>query len=259
MKYILSHPRLTRSAIPLANKLSELSGEEIKVKIEADGRFLAENKCIVRYGNSSLSAWIDTNFNNSEHIRLAGNKLRLSEFLTEKEFPHVELYSPDDNRNPQDDKYPIVVRKELNRGGGIGLVVCQNIEEYCQNLEYAWSYWYNFQFELGVHILDGEIARVFKKIRDEELEPEKYPIRNTQRGYKFSLRENWKERYRGLESFVKKLYEIIPIQFSRLDVGYDRDTGGYRLIEINSAPDLSQNQNTLNLYADFLKEKIFGG
>ncbi len=256
MKYILSNIHLVRKAKVLANKLGELLGEEIAVKTEVDAHYIWNHNCTVRYGNSNYSAHIDCKLNEPEHIKFAGNKLRLSELLQKEEFPHVEIIDSDDSRNPQDDKYPIVVRKELNRGGGIGLVICQNIEEYCQNLEYAWSYWYNFQFELGVHILGGEIVRVFKKVRTDGLEEEKYPIRNTQRGYNFKLRENWQERYRGLDKFVKQLYEIFPIQFARLDVGYDKSTGGYRLIEINSAPDLSQNRNTLELYAKFLAERI---
>lgn len=252
MKYILSHPRLTKSAKLLANKIGELVGEQILVKIDADGRFLANNKCIVRYGNSSLSVWINTNFNNSEYIRMAGNKLRLSKFLMEKEFPQLEI----DNDLP--DKFPVVVRKELNRGGGIGIEICESGEEFKEKFiyNYYWTPWYNFQFELGVHILGGEIVRVFKKVREVGLDEEKYPIKNTQRGYSFKLRENWQERYKGLEKFVKELYEIFPIQFARLDVGYDKETGGYRLIEINSAPDLSQNHNTLDLYAKFLAERI---
>lgn len=256
MKYILSHPRLTRSAIPLAAKLSELSGENVGVFVQT--RPSERDVAIIRYGNSSLT-YHECNYNSSEHIRLAGNKLRLSGLLAEKEFPHVEIISPDNNRNPQNDRFPVVVRKELNRGGGIGIVVCENWEEFLQNLQYPWSYWYNFQFELGVHILGGEVVKVFKKVRSEGLEEEKYPIRNTQRGYDFKLKINWKESYTGLQKFVSKLYELVPIQFARLDVGYDRESGGYRLIEINSAPDLSQNQNTLNLYAEFLHKKIFGG
>lgn len=255
MKYILSHPRLTASAKLLANRIGELAGKEIQTRtLPSDNEGL-----IIRYGHSSHSSIGNTNYNSPEMIRLAGSKLSLDLFLKEKEFSHIEFYN---HNNPE--RFPIVVRKELNRGGGIGIEIYENREAYDLDfpnwlLPYYWSYWYNFQFELGVHILGGEIARVFKKIRSEGLEEEKYPIRNTHRGYHFSLRENWKERYSGLEKFVKQLYELVPIQFARLDVGYDRETGGYRLIEINSAPDLSQNENTLNIYSKFLFERIFGG
>ena len=152
------------------------------------------------------------------------------------------------------DEYPIIVRTELNRGGGIGIIVCENEEQFRPYYHNSWTHWYNFQFELGVHILGGEISRVFKKVRKGGLEEEKYPIRNTNRGYDFKLRDV--SYYRGLPRFVEKVYEIFPIQFARLDIGYDEETGGYRLIEINSAPDLSQNINTLNCYAEFLKGVI---
>ena len=150
----------------------------------------------------------------------------------------------------------MAIRTELNRGGGIGMVIAENDNEFVKYAEFHWSYWYKFQFELGVHILGGEIVKVFKKVREEGLEEEKYPIRNTQRGYKFKYKPNWKENYGGLEKFVAELYKVFPIQFARLDIGYDKETGGYRLIEVNSAPDLSQNKNTLELYAQFLAGKF---
>lgn len=250
MKYILSHPRLTRSARPLAKRLSELTGEEIIVSTIPK----EEHVLVIRYGNSAEVYNSVAAINEAGHIKLAGNKLRLSQLLREEGFPHVEFHNMFGEEFP--DRFPVVVRKELNRGGGIGIVVCENMEQFTPYITKSWTYWYNFQFELGVHILDGKVVRVFKKVRETGLEEEKYPIRNTQRGYSFKLRENWQEKYRGLQKFVDKLYEIIPIQFARLDVGYDKETGGYRLIEINSAPDLSQNVNTLNMYAEFLANKI---
>jgi hypothetical protein len=249
MKYILSHSRLTASANVLARKLTELTNEEIRVFVDGDNR----HECIIRYGNSAVIA-TDPNFNKRLHIRLAGNKRALSELLQEKEFPHVVFL----RRTPEENEFPIVARDELNRGGGIGIRVIKSQEEYEEgNPVLDWTPWYNFKFELGVHILGGEIVKVFKKIREDGLDEEEYPIRNTHRGYRFSVRNNWETVYTGLKPFVKKLYEIVPIQFARLDVGYDKSSGGYRLIEINSAPDLTQNENTLNLYAQFLKERIF--
>jgi hypothetical protein len=252
MKYILSHHRLTRSANPLAQRITELTGERILVKIDPN----RDDTCIIRYGNSAINLGMaETKYNDPLLIRKAGNKKSLSDYLQEKEFPHVVFL----RRNPEENEFPIVARDELNRGGGIGIRIIETMTAFENgDIMNYWTPWYNFKFELGVHILGGEIVRVFKKLREDGLEEEKYPIKNTQRGYKFSLRANWRERYTGLSAFVKKLYEIVPIQFARLDVGYDRETGGYRLIEINSAPDLSQNQNTLNLYAEFLVKKIFG-
>lgn len=255
MKYILSHPRLTASAKVLATKIGEIIREtgsrEMNPLVFIERN--PEGTCVIRYGNSSLADG-NVQYNLADHIRLAGNKRRLSELLVEKEFPHVVFL----RRIPENNEFPIVARDELNRGGGIGIRVIKTQEEY-ENGEPVldWTPWYNFKFELGVHILGGEIARVFKKVREDNLEEEQYPIRNTHRGYRFSLRNNWQDTYTGLTKFVKSLYEIVPIQFARLDVGYDKDSGGYRLIEINSAPDLSQNRNTLDLYAKFLVERIF--
>lgn len=258
MKYLLSHPRLTKSSKPLTQKIKEISGREIISISEPNPRTLREmaNNTPIRYGNSRYADTIgNCEYNPVALIRMAGNKLSLSKFLAQKDFSHIQLVDGD---FPEQEDYPICIRHELNRGGGVGIEILENPPVYAQNID-VWSTWYNFQFELGVHILGGNIVRVFKKVRGDELEEEKYPIRNTQRGYSFKLRNNWKERYTGLEKFVDELYKLIPIQFARLDIGYDKETGGYRLIEINSAPDLSQNPNTLELYARFLAERIFNG
>lgn len=261
MKYILTHNSLRRSARSLADGISRKVGEQILVKTQTDrDRY---NQCIIRFGNSSPTfdrvGANHTEYNNPQHIALAGNKFRLSNFLSENDgeeekLPNLTLY----NRNIiQNDEFPVVVRTVLNGNGGNGIIVCKTPEEFSRYRNSVWSHWYNFQFELGVHILGGNIVKVFKKVRQENLEEEEFPIRNTQRGYSFKLKNNWREVYKGLQEFVSKLYGVLPIQFARLDVGYDKSTGGYRLIEINSAPNLSENVNTLNLYVDFLVEKLF--
>lgn len=258
MRYILSHPRLTISAKPLANELSKLLHEDIRMTAGGKKKLIETGECIVRYGNSMpIPNDAGFNLNSPEMIRLSGSKLALSNLLSEKDdeeekLPSLVLY----RRVPEDNEFPIVVRTELNRGGGIGIVFCENREQFQQFRGNYWSHYYHFEFELGVHILGGEIKRVFKKVRDENLEPEKFPRRNTNNGYSFSLKPKWEQIYTGLPKFVEKLYSIIPIQMARLDVGYDKKTGGYRLIEINSAPDLSQNKNTLQLYAEFIANTI---
>jgi hypothetical protein len=252
--YILSHPRLRKSARPLAVKLSALIGEEIKVSTYP----LRNSILLVRYGNSQVNLYEpnETEYNSPDMIMLAGNKRTLSNYLEkdkEIQLNHIKLCTG------IPEVFPVVVRKELNRGGGIGIEIYENRQDFITDYRnwpnpYPWSTWYPFEFELGVHILGGEIKKVFKKLREENLPEEKYPIRNTQRGYKF-VRKN-PEVYSGLKKFVDSLYKIIPIKFARLDVGYNKNMGGWRLIEINSAPDLSQNANTLELYAEYLFEEV---
>lgn len=256
MKYILSHARLTKSSRPLAEEISRIVGERIGVFKEPQNPNL--HIPIIRYGNSSPTN-TQIEYNRAEHIRLAGNKASLSNFLSrndgeEEKLPHLEIYY---RNGIEENEFPIVVRTELNRGGGIGMVFCENSDQFRQYEGNAWTHYYPFKFELGVHILGGKIARVFKKIRNEGLPEERFPRRNTNNGYTFSRRDNWEQTYTGLQEFVNNLYKLIPIKFARLDVGYEKETGGYRLIEINSAPDLSQNQNTLNLYATFLARELF--
>lgn len=250
MYYILSHP-LNRSAKLLADKIGQIIGEPINVFTQPPKN--NAYTCIVRYGNSFLIPNGDTQYNSPETIRLAGSKSRMSEFLLEKDFPHVTLFTGHPN------KFPVAIRGELNANGGKGISIAEDENDFYHVVagnEKYWSYWYDFKFELGVHILGGNIAKVFKKVRSDGLEEEKYPIRNTQRGYDFRFKPNWEKSYTGLEKYIKALYEIIPIQFARLDIGYVKGEG-YKLIEINSAPGLAENKNTLNMYAEFLTSKVF--
>lgn len=242
--YILSHPRLTKSARPLASEIGKILGEQILVRTSPVDKY----KLIVRYGNSAFANG-DTTFNSPDMIITAGNKAKLSRLLMDKDVLHVEM------RKGIPNKFPVFVRTELNRGGGIGIKICENEKDFNKNHydRFTWSYYYPFKFELGVHILGGQIVKVFKKIRDDGLEEEKYPIRNTQRGYRF-VKKNL-ELYKGLPKFVESLFKVFPIQFARLDIGYEEGVG-YRLIEINSAPDLSQNHNTLEMYAKYLAGKV---
>ena len=67
MKYILSHPRLTTSAELLADKLSELIGEQILVKTRFNGNY--NDECIIRYGNSSrILQLYEADLNSPEYI-----------------------------------------------------------------------------------------------------------------------------------------------------------------------------------------------
>lgn len=251
---IISHPSTTKSARPLAEELSELTGIEFGVHIHPE-KIRRDGKLAIRYGTSiDIPGQDEVNLNSPEHISLAGNKLRLSKFLSS--LPEEEYVRNLELTNEMPKKFPVVVRQELNRGGGIGLVFCKTQEEFLKYRGQYWTTFYPFEFELGVHILDGKIMKVFKKVRDEALPKEEFPRRNTNNGYRFVLKARWADVYTGLEKFVTNLYRAVPISFARLDIGYHKLSGGYRLIEINSAPDLSQNADTLNMYANFLATKF---
>jgi hypothetical protein len=243
--YILTTQNLISSAKLLAKELNKIYKEETVGVVTSP----PYNYLQVRWGTSMYPVLKDTNYNSPDSIRSVGNKLLFSMGMEKAKIPHVELV-----RGSKPDRFPVVVRTVLNRGGGIGMEVCENSEQFAPYKEYPWSYWYNFSTEVGVHLLGGIPRRIFKKVRVEGLEQEKFPRRNTNNGYTFSLIKQ--DKYPKLLQFCEEFYAAFPIQMGRADIGWDSDAKSWRIIEFNSAPDLTQNQNTLEMYAQFLAERI---
>lgn len=239
MTYILSHPSVKFSAKLLARELG------LRRRLEPQ-----RNAPLIRWGNSEQPYFqSDTSLNARELIYITGSKYRFSAKMEELGIPHVHV------RAGRPETFPVVVRQNLSASRGIGIVVCRNMEEYRRTPRNDyWSPWYNFSSELGVHMLGGNIVKVMRKIREDGMDDEEFPIRNSGRGYHF-FRINW-EGKKKLQPFMREIYERFPLEFGRWDIGWDADARHYRVIEANSAPDLTQNEDTLGLYVDFLRERI---
>lgn len=205
---------------------------------------------VIRWGNSDRVLGDFTELNSADKIGIVSNKRRFSNEMTRIGISHVEI-----NRG-EPDKFPVVVRTTISGFGGRGIVVCKNLEEFTPYRDYFWSYWYNFTFELGVHLLGGKVAKLFIK-KSTENEQEEFPIRNSSRGYDFKLilPESW-NKYTKLFPTVENFFDKFPINMCRLDVGWDNDNKLYRIIECNSAPGLSENQNTANLYINYIRSTL---
>ena len=240
-KIILTTGSLYSSALLLKKYLNSKSKHTFEISLETN------LKPDIRWGVSGGSFKTDTEFNNPNLIQASGSKPRFSAFLTENGIPCVHF----SKGNPTN--YPVAVRTILNGHGGEGIVICRNEKEFLKYSGEYWTKWYTFGIELGVHILGGEIAKVFKKIPGNGIE-EEYPIRNTERGYHFSLVSL--EKYTKLSMYIEQFYKVFPIQFGRLDVGWDSENKLYRIIECNSAPALSSNVDTLTKYGEFLLEHV---
>lgn len=243
--YILSNNNSTllSSATLLAERLSS---DEHPIKVSTFP--VSGEKLLIRWGISGYPRHEETLYNERGLIYTCGNKARFSAFLSEHDIPHVELFQ---GKAPE--RFPVVIRTQLNAGGGKGIKIAENEEEFLPFKDEYWSYFYPFKYEWGVHILRGQVRRIFKKVWKGD-EPEvKYPIRNSQNGYSFSLRKL--ETYPRLIKFCERFSFRFPIMFGRMDIGLTVD-GEFRIIEFNSAPDLTQNANTLQMYVDFFKETI---
>ena len=151
-----------------------------------------------------------------------------------------------------EDGYPVVIRTILDGNQGKGIIIAKTEEEFLPYRGSIWSKWIYFDFELGVHVLNGEIRKVFKKICiDEERE---FPIRNFCNNYKFSLRTI--NKYPKLQEFVTKLYEVVQFEVCRYDIGWDSLNKKYICIEANIAPGLTINFDTLSMYGDYYINKL---
>lgn len=242
--YILTHPKLFPSARQISRSIMEKTGKKLFIRIEPSSAFPT-----IRWGNSQSIEGKDTELNSSESIRICSNKQLFDATMRDASIPHVEYH------RGVPESFPVVVRTVMGGMGGEGIIICFDREDFLAKYSrYAWSYWYNFSFELGVHLLGGKIAKVFKKVRTEGSQEEQYPVRNSHRGYSFSLRDAGK--YEKLSGIVDLFYSAMPIQMTRLDIGWDANNKTYRIIEANTAPGLSENENTLDLYTNFIIERL---
>jgi glutathione synthase/RimK-type ligase-like ATP-grasp enzyme len=249
MQYILTDGYSFPSAMLLRDELVNLVGE--KILVTNNPETLIKNKkalLLIRYGNSE-DAHLDTYYNSRNFIYICSNKLETARMCETHGLNCVEFYQ---NENPT---FPCLIRTTLNSSGGKGIIFCNDVETFLTNwkLHYYWTPFIHFKSEYRVHILGGEIAKIFRKNRDENLEPEEFPIRNLHRGYHFSLCNP--EKFGELNNLLPKLNAIFGTKcFYGLDIGW---TGKeYILIELNSAPGL--NELTASLYASYLAKELFG-
>jgi hypothetical protein len=245
---ILTHASLSNSARSLAYELQNRTGKQWSVNFGEERISKAPD---IRWGNSSFMGigGVDTIYNNPKLLQIAGNKLSFSNEIKKNNLPVIQFH------RGVPERFPVVVRKTLTGSSGNGIVICTNYEQFKEYENYYWSYWYNFPFELGVHVFNGRIMKIFKKMKGDETPEERFPIRNLSRGYRFVRVKE--DNFPKLIPTVKELFEKFPISFGRLDIGWDDEGKLYRIIEFNSAPGISSNQDTLNSYVSSFCQ-IFG-
>jgi hypothetical protein len=213
------------------------------------GEPILQSPPLIRYGNT----WHDfrendTKFNSPEFIRTTGNKLDFAISMATN-----GIYSPVFHRDLENITFPCVIRQTLNAHGGVGIIFCKDINELLSQWNPGRDHWTPFvkmDFELRIHILGGELKRIFKKVKDNEVE---FPIRNMENGYHFSLRNN--DNYKKLNILTQRMTEVFGTDaFYSLDVGWDSVKKEYFVIEANSCSGL--NSHTVEIYADYLIQKL---
>jgi hypothetical protein len=231
---ILSNSGTLPSARLLGKSLEEICGEKIKVLKDVDS--IPNNEIILRYGN--LLGNFDKEINSKEFISISGDKFKTAEVLKNV------VYTMEFHKG-YPEEYPVVIRTKMNSFGGKGIFIVENETEFESFQENYWTPWLNLRREYRVHVANGEILRIFKKIPEEGVDEIKYPIRNNDNGYHFSLRTNF-SMYKVLFSFVENICKAVQFDFCAMDIGFTEEKR-YVLIELNSAPGL--NEETAAVYA----------
>ncbi len=253
---ILTHRSCIVSAKLLRDHLSALIGRAIRVTTNPariNGQF-------IRYGSAAPVAVPDTQFNSQAFVQLASNKSAFSALLKDHGIPTPIFYR---TTQPTAAQYPVLIRKTLNSSGGRGIVVCPNAATFAANWApaYVWTPFIKTQFELRVHVLGGEVVKVFKKRfvgvggaeEATELAEPALPIRNLDKGYHYSAREL--DTYPKVHELVDKLHPHIGTPaFYTLDIGWDHAKKHYFVFEANSGSGL--NTQTVELYADYLARAL---
>ena len=225
------------SARILANELKKLGEECLSVRnpIRID-----KDDFVIRYGSTAIHSGTNT-LNSIEMIRVCSNKLVFSKVMQEN-----DIYSPVFYTGFPE-KYPIIVRTTLNSFGGKGMIFVGNKDTF----NYPDAYWTPYietDFELRVHVLGGEIVKIFRKEGGDSY------IRTLNYGWHFSLKDI--KLYPKVISVVKKIFSIpmFATSFMALDLGWDSKRKEYVVFEGNSAPGL--NEYTATLYAKYILDKI---
>ena len=204
------------------------------------------NELHIRYGNSSYVNCEDTQYNSAEFIDLCSNKLLFANLILTHGF-----YAPIFSRTiPTEDDYPLIIRKTMTGFSGRGIVVCRNEGEFIEEWDnrYHWTKFINTQREYRIHVVGGNIARIFRKEFKGDTE-EDLPIRNSYRHYHYALK-NKEGKYQKLEELIYNLDPILGGKFYGLDVGWNNERNEYFIFEANSGYGI--NCNSANVLADYL-------
>lgn len=228
----------------LRTYLNTLTDEQFLITRNPD-RVRGQN--LIRYGNSTVIQGITKEINPPNIVSTLAFKNRFSADLLANDIYSVEFF-----RNQVPQRFPVLIRETLTSYGGRGIHLARNEQEFnsLYNRGFWWTPFIRTQFELRVHILGGEVKRIFKKEYIGDDQEQEFPIRNMHRGYHFSLRNI--NNYPKVITLVNTIVERVTGKncFFALDVGWDAEKKEYLVFEGNSSPGL--NQNEAQVYGDFI-------
>lgn len=242
MDYLFTYKKSFPSARILATKLG--------LKVTSN-----ENKIvkppIIRYGNSLKDfGEDDTNINSIETIHLCSNSILFSDWCRDNNF-FTPIFEKFRNENLV---YPFLLRKKYHRAG-LDIIYIER-EEQLNDVESLPSYYkvpfFETEYELGVHVVFGNVVKIFKKIK---INDDSHPfIRSMAKGYRYSIVSNIDDNYKKAQSIATNIANCIGLKFGRIDMAFLSKEREYIIWEVNTAPGL--NNNTAELYSKILREHL---
>jgi len=208
---------------------------------------------VIRYGNSDGVFADDTTLNSKESISLVSNSLEFSSKLKEAGF-RTTVYTPIKDVDLSAIIYPVLIRRKYHHGGKDIIVAnSQNELERYSHLPVFVVPFEETTDEFGVHIINGNVVRIFRKVAGSN--PQSSFIRSAYMGYHYSI-VNFNNGFNVLKDIALRAFELVGLNFGRMDIGYNAEKKRYVIFEINSAPGL--NTSTAEVYAAFFREKLYG-
>lgn len=216
------------------------------------------SRILVRYGNARISDRIarDTDINSPESIIRMSNKHRLSDYLVNTDITVPKYFSYiGDKRIPDGITLPFLFRERLRRGGR-DIIFCENKENLPRQDGFLVPY-FETSREYRVHVLFGEVQKVFRKMPPLGFLPEQnaLAIRSSYFGWYYS-HSNLDQVLcaESLVSTCKEVAKVLGSAFCGIDIAWSRIIKKWIVWEVNSAPSL--NGSTLNLYVNLIQANM---
>jgi hypothetical protein len=197
----------------------------------------------INWGNSDCEdAWINP--------KLTTDKFTQLKVLQDAHIPTIQLYKSVDEI--PEERFPVLCRQKHHQAGN-DIVFSRAVEEIVP--AYFYTPFEKFDRELRIHAfkITDLGTRAFKKVC--EGEEKQHPIRNLENGYLFrkvAISE-------ALSNFLVQILDALEMDFMCADIGiqYEKGRKIYKVIEVNSAPSLVNNGNTLYWYMNNFGRSLF--
>jgi len=242
-KLILAHSGSIPSTKILRDALVNLGYPKLLVTRNAS------KPIIFRYGNSEPANCYEI-LNPPSFIRMTSDKKIFSGYcdnigISAPIFSKLNKVLPD--------SFPVLVRSTLTGQGSEGIYPVKTLDELSKiDTNWHWVPYYNLKNEYRVHVVCGEIVKVFRKKFEGESE-DGIIIRNNSNSHFSLVNTNKDGEFVKLKLVVSTLVEELTAKFNNyklffaLDIGWGQNEREYIILEANSAPGL--NESTALEYA----------